>query len=86
MQELLTNVQRHANATTVAIEVVLRDATLVLTVEDDGVGMQLPEQPHTFGILGMRERARAIGGVLALDSTPGAGARARLQLPIESGV
>ena len=86
VQELLTNVQRHANATTVAIEVVLRDAMLVLTVEDDGVGMQLPEQPHTFGILGMRERARAIGGALALDSTPGAGARARLQLPIESGV
>jgi len=49
-------------------------------VEDDGIGMQLPEAPRTFGILGMRERARGIGGDLALDSAPGAGMRARLRL------
>ena len=80
VQELLTNVTRHAQARTVSVEVVLRGNDLVLSVEDDGVGMQVPEQPHTFGILGMRERARSIGGDLTLDSTPGAGTRARLVL------
>ncbi|MFJ3464267.1 PAS domain S-box protein [Achromobacter spanius] len=80
VQELLTNVQRHARARSVSVSAVWGADGLVLTVEDDGVGMQLPEDRHTFGILGMRERARAIGGDLALDSAPGAGMRARLRL------
>ena len=51
-----------------------------MCIRDSGVGMQLPEARQTFGILGMRERARAIGGDLVLDSAPGAGMRARLRL------
>lgn len=80
VQELLTNVQRHARARSVSVSAVWGDGGLLLAVEDDGVGMQLPETRQTFGILGMRERARAIGGDLVLDSAPGAGMRARLRL------
>ncbi|MBB1627722.1 PAS domain-containing sensor histidine kinase [Achromobacter sp. UMC71] len=80
VQELLTNVQRHARARSVSVSAIWRDGGLLLAVEDDGVGMPLPETRQTFGILGMRERARAIGGDLTLDSAPGAGMRARLRL------
>ena len=80
VQELLTNVQRHARARSVSVSAVWGEEGLLLEVEDDGVGMRLPETRQTFGILGMRERARAIGGDLELDSAPGAGLCARLRL------
>ncbi|MFY1984473.1 PAS domain S-box protein [Achromobacter xylosoxidans] len=80
VQELLTNVQRHARARSVSVSAVWAEDGLLLEVEDDGVGMRLPETRQTFGILGMRERARAIGGDLELDSAPGAGLCARLRL------
>ncbi|MFY1851431.1 PAS domain S-box protein [Achromobacter xylosoxidans] len=80
VQELLTNVQRHARARSVSVSAVWGEDGLLLEVEDDGVGMRLPETRQTFGILGMRERARAIGGELELDSAPGAGLCARLRL------
>ncbi|WP_238874059.1 sensor histidine kinase [Achromobacter xylosoxidans] len=80
VQELLTNVQRHARARSVNVSAVWGEDGLLLEVEDDGVGMRLPETRQTFGILGMRERARAIGGDLELDSAPGAGLCARLRL------
>jgi PAS domain S-box len=80
VQELLTNVQRHAHATRVDLAVAMNGRDLELTVQDDGCGMQLPAQPNSFGILGMHERARAIGGELELCSRPGAGTLARLRL------
>jgi len=81
VQELLTNVQRHAQASQVSLTVE-RDATgLTLTVQDDGRGMQVPRRPATFGLLGIGERAHAIGGQIAIDSAPDAGTRARLHLP-----
>lgn len=81
VQELATNVTRHAQARAVNLVAEVRTGCLVLSFEDDGVGMPPSEPLHTFGILGMQERARAIGAVLELDSAPGAGTRARLTLP-----
>lgn len=80
-QELLTNVQRHARAGRVDMTIAIRQGVLELAVEDDGIG--LPAQPpatQSFGILGMHERARAIGAALALDGAPGAGTRASLRI------
>ncbi|WP_144638049.1 PAS domain-containing sensor histidine kinase [Bordetella genomosp. 13] len=83
-QELLTNVQRHAGARQVGMHVALRDDALELCVEDDGVGFATPAPPsaagQSFGILGMRERARAIGATLTLEGRPGAGTRATLRV------
>jgi len=80
VQELLTNVQRHAQAREVSVTVAALGRDLELIVADDGRGMQVPAQPHSFGILGMHERARSIGGALELRSSPGEGTRARLVL------
>lgn len=81
VQELLTNVQRHARASRVELTVSGSAEGLTLTVQDDGQGMHVPARPATFGLLGIRERARAIGGEIDIDSAPGAGTRARLRLP-----
>jgi len=80
VQELVTNVRRHARARSLSLVAEARNGSLVVSLEDDGIGMSLSEPLHTFGILGMRERARAIGAAFELDSAPGAGTRARLTL------
>jgi signal transduction histidine kinase len=85
LQEALTNVVRHAGAQ--RIDVLLRAdaAGLELRVEDDGVG--LPGTPRTggMGLLGMRERARALGGELSVESRPGEGTRITCRLPRATG-
>ncbi|MFJ1301955.1 PAS domain S-box protein [Pseudomonadota bacterium AL_CKDN230030165-1A_HGKHYDSX7] len=80
VQEMLTNVQRHAQARHASVIIIARDGVLEITVEDDGVGMSPAPATTSFGILGMRERARAIGAALVLDSAPGAGTRASLRI------
>lgn len=79
-QEALTNVQRHAQATTVCLEAHSQAGTLMLSLEDNGQGMRVPTEPSSFGLLGMRERALAIGGMLEIKSQPGSGTRIVLHL------
>lgn len=80
VQEVLTNVQRHAQARSVRLEAQSESGNLLLLVADDGKGMQVPAQPTTFGLLGMRERARALGGNLEIASTRGQGTTVTLVL------
>ena len=75
VQEAMTNVVRHAAAKRVDILVERRDDRVMVMVEDDGAGfdpMQVQRHDH-FGLLGMKERAEALGGSLTLESSPGAG-------------
>lgn len=81
VQEVLTNVQRHAAARRVSLQARALGRDLVIAVEDDGRGMHVPETPTSFGLLGMYERARALGGTLTLTSTPDAGTAVSLRLP-----
>lgn len=84
VQEALTNVQRHAQAARVALRVQRAGAGLVLTVEDDGKGV--PESgpgEGSWGILGMQERSRSVGGELAVLPRTGGGTLVRLRLPLE---
>lgn len=81
VQEVLTNVSRHAKASQVRLEAHDDDRDLVLTVADNGQGMWVPARPKSFGLLGMRERALALGSSLDIDSRPGAGTRVTLRLP-----
>jgi two-component system, NarL family, sensor histidine kinase UhpB len=80
-QEALTNVIRHARASTAALELCAARGHAVLTVADDGRGVTLPELGAGTGIAGMRERAMLAGGTLAIDSVDGNGATVRLELP-----
>ena len=80
-QELLTNITRHARASQVHLQAQAENHDLLLIVTDNGQGMQVPPQPTSFGLLGMRERALALGGSLNIASSPGAGTRVVLRLP-----
>lgn len=80
-QEVLTNVQRHANARQASLTACAQGRDLRIRIADDGEGMAVPAAPTSFGLLGMRERAHALGGRLSIDSGPGAGTAVTLALP-----
>ncbi|MBL8380952.1 MAG: PAS domain S-box protein [Burkholderiales bacterium] len=87
-QELLSNVARHAGATQVEIIVTLEAEMLSITVRDDGRGATMAafDRPGSFGVLGMRERARHLGGDLRITSQPGAGTRVSLNVPLTAAM
>ncbi|MCE9575060.1 MAG: PAS domain S-box protein [Deltaproteobacteria bacterium] len=80
-QELLTNVARHAQARAVTVGLDEVPEAWVLTVADDGIGFQPSDAPRSLGLLGMRERAAALGGRVELRSRAGIGTIATVHLP-----
>ncbi|MCX7717542.1 MAG: MASE1 domain-containing protein [Candidatus Sumerlaeaceae bacterium] len=66
LQEALTNVARHANATSVTIRFQVSDAAVTLTVTDNGIGMPDELRGGGLGLVGMRERAELLGGTLVV--------------------
>ena len=84
-QEAVSNAVRHAQPSRVQIALAVDDDTLLLSVSDDGCGMhELPElsAQQGFGLTNMRERAQAIGGEWQVTSTPGAGTRIEVRVPV----
>ncbi|MGY4831208.1 PAS domain-containing sensor histidine kinase [Sphaerotilaceae bacterium SBD11-9] len=86
-QEMLSNVARHARARSVSIQLYVdgpREPVLHLSVRDDGVGIEggALDRPHSYGVMGMRERAGHFGGTLFIDSTLGAGTLVRLTMAL----
>lgn len=86
-QELLTNVARHANARRVSARLVRERGALVLTVEDDGVGLPPEAERRTghLGLLGIRERVRPFGGAVAFETPAGGGTRVVVRVPEATG-
>lgn len=90
IQEALTNVSKHAKATSATIAVSVADGVMRTSVTDDGQGIQdsgrkrTPEEELTggFGMSGMRERAELVGGELSFESQPGKGTTMRLTVPL----
>ena len=80
-QEALHNVVRHANAKTVRIHLDQSGDTLVLTIQDDGIGFA-PEREKGLGLLGMEERVTHLNGSFQIESTRGAGTTIRVELPL----
>jgi two-component system, NarL family, sensor kinase len=73
-QEAITNIIRHSNAQHATIQLILTPDQLQLEVEDDGQGFELAQVPKDrFGLTGMNERAKLLGGILCLESNPGGG-------------
>jgi signal transduction histidine kinase len=73
VQESLTNVAKHADASTVNIDLVKRNDNVVLTISDDGKGIQDHGKVGGIGLISMRERAIAVGARFNVRSTPGGG-------------
>jgi signal transduction histidine kinase len=74
VQECLTNVTKYANAAQVTINLSANSWGLVLGVRDDGQGMDLSAPTGSgLGLIGMRERAEALGGTFSITSEPGKG-------------
>lgn len=81
VQEALTNVTRHAGTAAARVQVSYRADELTVMVEDDGVGHQGAPASTGLGLIGMRERAAALGGRLAAQGRPGGGFTVRADLP-----
>lgn len=82
-QEGLTNVVRHADArhVTVELDFVPQSAVLCLTLQDDGRGVDIKEIRRGLGLLGMRERIEALGGIFCIETQPGGGFRLNASVP-----
>jgi signal transduction histidine kinase len=87
IQEALTNVARHAHAKWVAIELRGNGRELRLEVRDDGIGLRPANGPghRGIGLVGIRERVRALGGTMAMSSVAGGGACLSVRLPLSEG-
>lgn len=85
-QEALTNVARHAEASSVQAECAIEGDRLILSVKDDGKGID-PSQlddPKSLGLLGMRERATLLGGEVAFERGADRGTVVRVTIPLDS--
>lgn len=85
VQEALTNVLRHAEATEVKISMKIKEDDLLLDILDNGKGISKAEVNNhsTFGLLGIGERAKLIGGAFSIKGEPGKGTLVELQIPLE---
>jgi len=85
-QECLTNVIRHAQAKQVRVALRQEVESIVLMVEDDGIGFRESELSNTLGslgLLGMKERAQSCGGDVQISSFPGSGTTVTVRVPID---
>lgn len=86
VQEALANVRKHARAKRVRIAIERADGQVRVTVADDGVGFDPLALGRSafprFGLSTMKERAKSVGGILRVDTTPGAGSQVVAELPV----
>jgi PAS domain S-box-containing protein len=84
VQEALTNILRHAQATRVAVAMKELDGVFILTVTDNGRGITPDEvlSRDSIGLLGMRERAHLMGGQVDIAGLPGLGTTLRVRVPL----
>lgn len=81
VQEALTNIRRHAGASSVRIELGRDAGQATLAVTDDGQGFDAASVREGFGLSGLRSRASTFGGQFTVDSRSGHGTTVRLRLP-----
>jgi signal transduction histidine kinase/CHASE1-domain containing sensor protein len=88
LQESLSNIVRHAKASKVKVELQLDAGGLAMAVSDNGVGV-LPgnrNKAGSFGLVGIEERIKILGGVFSIASTPGTGTTVRVWVPLRDDV
>jgi signal transduction histidine kinase len=90
IQEALTNVARHAAATSCRVDLRRLPNTLLVTIADDGVGFDTAAAPpaatHGLGLISIRERVSQLGGTLRLETATGMGVHLTVELPARGRV
>jgi signal transduction histidine kinase len=85
VQEAVTNVVRHAQATSIDVRLRVDGTTAGVEIADDGIGFD-PDartiRARHLGLTSMRERAQAAGGTCTVQSAPGAGTTVRVEVPV----
>jgi signal transduction histidine kinase len=86
VQESVNNMLKHAGATEAAVTLRRKPQELLLTIRDNGKGFspsQIDASGPGFGLAGMNERVRILGGMIAIESAPGEGATITVRIPIQ---
>ena len=83
VQEALTNVARHANASSVALEIRSTQNLMLVRVQDDGQGLNPEPICKSFGVLGIRERTRTLGGEARIYSPKEGGTIVEIEIPLQ---
>jgi signal transduction histidine kinase len=84
-QEILTNIARHAKASSVEVDLSVSDELLTLRVADDGIGISASQirGRESLGLLGMRERAQLFGGEVKIQGAAGRGTTVSVSIPLQ---
>ncbi len=83
-QEAVTNIIKHADARYATLQLLLLPDRVCLTIEDDGRGFDTSDiREGRYGLIGMNERAKLMGGSLSVQSSPGAGTHLEVVVPIQ---
>ncbi len=89
-QESLNNIRWHARASHATVVVSFRPNRVRMTIEDDGIGFDVPEEfadllaSGKMGLIGMHERAQILGGTFGIESVPGRGTRVLVDTPVHA--
>jgi signal transduction histidine kinase len=87
LQESLSNISRHSQATNVRVELQLASGRLTMTVSDNGIGLQATgrNKVGSFGLVGIEERISILGGTFSILSHPGEGTTICVSVPVQDG-
>lgn len=84
-QEAMTNIAKHAKASVVEVNLGMKHNKIQLVISDNGIGPKLvtsKKRKRSFGVIGMTERASALGGIFSIEPRPEGGTRVSLEIPV----
>jgi len=84
LKESLTNIQKHAKATQVAIKLHRAASDIELEINDNGKGFDSADRASGFGLKGMRERAESVGGTFTVETAPARGTMIKVCVPVRA--
>jgi signal transduction histidine kinase len=84
LKESLTNIQKHARATQVAIKLRKAASDIQLEINDNGKGFDTSDRASGFGLKGMRERAESVGGTFTVETAPSRGTMIKVCVPVRA--